>query len=203
MAAPYPTLRRLARSGQEGERCDLCGAGVPEEHRHLLERGSRTLRCACYACALLFQSQSTGRYRLIPTRVRLLEGFQLSDEAWDELLIPVGLAFFVFDSAAGRVICLYPSPAGATQCNLGLEAWQDLEAANPVLRSMEPDVEALLVNRVGESRQYLIVPIDECYRLTGIVRSRWHGLSGGAELWGAVAVFFAQLTERAEVVVCA
>ncbi len=41
----------------------------------------------------------------------------------------------------------YPSPMGATESLLRLEAWKELEAANPVLATLEPDVEALLVDR--------------------------------------------------------
>ena len=56
--------------------------------------------------------------------------------------------------------------------------------ANPVLESLEPDVEALLVNRVGHAREasaaeYYIAPIDACYQLVGLIRVHWRGLSGG------------------------
>ena len=36
---------------------------------------------------------------------------------------------------------------------------------------MEPDVEALLINRVGPAREYFLAPIDECYRLVGLIRT--------------------------------
>ena len=58
---------------------------------------------------------------------------------------------------------MYPSPAGATESLLPLTAWTTLVADNPVLGQLEPDVEALLVNRVGESREYFLAPIDACY----------------------------------------
>jgi hypothetical protein len=67
---------------------------------------------------------------------------------------------------------------------------------------MEPDVEALLANRVGAARgvtaQYYVVPIDECYKLVGLIRLHWHGLSGGTEVWREVATFFSSLKARAE-----
>jgi hypothetical protein len=67
---------------------------------------------------------------------------------------------------------------------------------------MEPDVEALLVNRVGSARgytsaEYYLVPVDECYKLVGLIRAHWRGLSGGAEVWEEIAVFFNGLKQRA------
>ena len=48
-----------------------------------------------------------------------------------------------------------------------------------MLEGLEPDAEALIVNRLGSARQHAIVPIDECYRLVGLVRVSWEGISGG------------------------
>ena len=62
---------------------------------------------------------------------------------------------------------------------------------------LQPDVEALLVNRVGGTREYLLVPIDECYKLVGLIRTHWRGLSGGAEVWREIGAFFAALKTRA------
>ena len=59
-----------------------------------------------------------------------------------------------------------------------------------MLLSMQPDVEALLVNRVGSAREYFLVPIDECYKLVGLIRIHWRGLSGGSLVWGEIAEFF-------------
>lgn len=69
---------------------------------------------------------------------------------------------------------------------------------------MEADVEALLVNRVEYSRgtekaEYFIAPIDECYRLVGVIRAGWRGLSGGTEVWRDVHRFFDGLRRRAKV----
>ena len=61
---------------------------------------------------------------------------------------------------------------------------------------MEPDVEALLVNRVSADAEYLIVPIDECFRLVGIIRTHWKGLSGGTEVWKHIQQFFTNLRSR-------
>jgi hypothetical protein len=79
---------------------------------------------------------------------------------------------------------------------LPLEAWQELEQANPVLCELAPDVEALLVNRAGNARDYYRAPIDVCFKLVGLIRAHWHGLSGGTEVWREIARFFADLRER-------
>jgi hypothetical protein len=76
---------------------------------------------------------------------------------------------------------------------------------NPVLRQMEPDVEALLVNRVGYSPGsmnpvHYLAPIDVCYRLVGVIRAHWRGFSGGSEMWQEVERFFRDLNDRAETV---
>jgi len=59
------------------------------------------------------------------------------------------MAFFFYNSALGRVVAGYPSPGGATECELDLAAWDRLAAAHPLLGALAPDVEAILVNRVG------------------------------------------------------
>jgi hypothetical protein len=194
------TLRRLTRPREPGERCELCSARIPDEHRHLFDTEGRTLVCSCQACSLLFTSDAATRYLVVPSRMLYLADFQMSDVQWDDLLVPVNLAFFTHSSQAGRVVGLYPSPAGATESQLGLDTWRDLVAANPALERLEPDVEALLVNRVASAREHYIVPIDQCYRLVGMVRSGWRGLSGGTEVWRSVAAFFAEIKQRARVV---
>ena len=93
-----------------------------------------------------------------------------------------------------------PSPAGPTESLLSLDAWDEIAGQNARLREMHPDVEALLVNRVGEKREYFIAPIDECYKLVGLIRSKWHGLSGGTETWQAIDGFFASLKDRSQTV---
>jgi len=199
-AGPLASLRRLARTRDQEERCELCGAPIPPEHRHLFDERTEALVCACQACALLFTGQARARYRPVPTRVLSLPDLVLDEERWESLDVPVGLAFFARSTRLGRVVARYPSPAGPTESQLALATWAEMEAANPVLAELQPDVEALLVNRVGTAADNLVVPIDQCYALVGLVRTGWRGLSGGPEVWGAVATFFASLRSRAEVV---
>jgi hypothetical protein len=180
------------------ERCELCNEPIAPSHRHMLDLRDRELLCVCRACAILFDSRaaSSGHYRLVRDRRLRIADLELSDLAWEALRLPVEMAFFFHSSAEGRVMAFYPSPLGPTESLLGLEAWEDLEAANPVLRTLEPDVEALLVNRAQGARQHWIVPIDECYGLVGLIRTRWRGLTGGRDVWQEIGRFFEELDRR-------
>jgi hypothetical protein len=195
-------LARLAREAavereRELDRCDLCGEPIPPEHRHLFDLSTRELMCACQACRLLFERPAAGgggaHYRLVPDRRLELEDFVMDDAAWARLRIPVEMAFFFYSSEAERVQAFYPGPMGATESLLELGAWDDLARDNPVLDTLEPDVEALLVNRARGARGYFVVPIEDCYRLAGLIRTRWRGLSGGEEVWKEIDVFFKEV----------
>ena len=191
-------LRQVMRDSPRSSavtRCELCGMEIPSvRHRHLLELAPREVRCACDACALRFHDVVGGKYRLIPRDARPLIDFQISDSHWDGLAIPINLAFFFHSSLEDRVVAMYPSPAGATESLLSLESWELLVADNPVLGEMESDVEALLVKRIGTTWQYYLAPIDTCYKLVGLIRTRWRGLSGGKELWEEIENFFDELS---------
>jgi hypothetical protein len=162
----------------------------------LLEPAKRQIVCACEACALLFCGQAGAHYLRIPHRIRPLSDFQMTDMQWEALMIPISLAFFYRDGASSRMVAMYPSPAGATESLLSLEAWDEIRAQNRALQVMEPDVEALLVNRVSKIPEYFLVPIDECFRLVGIIRTHWKGLSGGTEVWKHIQQFFDHLRAR-------
>jgi hypothetical protein len=192
-------LHRLAQSRVPEERCEFCSASIAPRHRHLLEIPQRKLICVCEPCAFRFQGVVGGRYKLIPRTARWLSDFHLTQQQWDNLALPINLTFFYHDSAAAKVIAMYPSPAGATESLLPAKNWDELASQNQVLGGIESDVEALLVNRVGLNREYYIVPMDVCYELVGHIRTHWRGLSGGEKVWEAIDNFFAQLREHAEV----
>lgn len=188
-------LRRFAKPRSMQERCELCDAPLADDHAHLVEIANRKLVCSCDACALLFSSQGAAKYRRVPRRVRYLPDFRLSDVAWESLHLPINLAFFLHSTPAGRVVAQYPSPAGATESLVTLEAWQTLVEDNPVLRDLEPDVESLLVNRVGTARECYLAGIDKCYELVGLIRKHWRGFSGGTAVWYEINRFFARLKQ--------
>jgi hypothetical protein len=147
---------------------------------------------------LLFSNQGAGggKYLLVPQRYLALPDFYITDEQWDELMIPINMAFIFRSTGAKHVMAIYPSPAGAMESLLDLEGWEALASSNPILNDLEPDVEALLVNRVKNAREYYIVPIDVCYQLIGLIRISWKGLSGGQEVWEALEKFFADLRTK-------
>ena len=185
--------RARARPGAE-EQCELCAEPLDAGHRHLLDLHSRRLLCACRACTILFDRSGAGggHYRLIPDRVVAVEDAGLDDQTWQSFGIPVEMAFFFHSSAAGRVVAFYPSPVGATESLLDLDAWDDR-----LLAELESDVEALLVNRTQRRREHWIVPVDRCYELVGLVRTHWKGFGGGGEVWAALDGFFDKLRKEA------
>jgi Family of unknown function (DUF5947) len=190
---PLASLRQWTRPRKRPNHpCELCGVELAVEHDHVLDLKERQLACACMACTILF-SDGNARYKRVRRRAEMLQKFQLSDTGWDSLLIPIELAFFFHSTTAGRPIAMYPSPAGPTESLLELTAWKDLVGENPTLGELAPDVEALLVNRVGEAREYYLVSIDRCYELVGLIRLHWRGLSGGTEVWKHITSFFDDL----------
>jgi|SRR5215469_6089605 len=189
---PLTALRRMARPRIDVEQCEFCSQPLETCHRHLLEINTRKIVCVCDPCALRFESV-IGRFKLIPRDARKLQDFEMTDAQWDSLALPIQLAFFFHSTPAQKTIALYPSPGGATESLLSLEAWNALVAANPVLARMEPDVEALLVDRLRNHHEYFVTPIDACFELVGLIRLHWRGFSGGDKAWGEIERFFARL----------
>jgi hypothetical protein len=205
------TLRRINGSRPQvapGERCEMCSAPLADEHQHVVDLNSRSLMCACRPCYLLFTDQQAAlRYRAVPARYLAFPGFRLSRSDWDDLQIPVGLAFLFENSVQQRVVAFYPGPAGATESELPLSAWQRVLDTNPGLDTVLPDVEALLVHGGrevdDESSTCHVVPIDACYELVGRMRATWRGFDGGQEAHAAMAAFFAMVDARSTpVTVC-
>ena len=202
-------MRSLARAGAASrfapgtgpvtadERCDLCHMTIPDDHRHLLHLVERRIVCACEACWAMRSGDPD--YRPAGMRTLWLAGFDCDDELWGRLRVPIGLAFVMRTTVADGVIAFYPSPAGATESELPEEAWDMLVTRNPVLAELDPDAEALIINRLADPPEYAIAPIDQCYALVGLVKSRWEGISGGDALELAVPEFFVGLRARATV----
>jgi Family of unknown function (DUF5947) len=150
LAARGARSERDAGAAADAERCEMCREVLDERHGHVVDTEKRSLVCACRACYLLFTHEGAagGRYRSVPEHVYHDPDRPLTDADWNELQIPVAMAFFFFNSALGRVVAGYPSPGGATECELDLAAWDRLAAAYPLLGALAPDVEAIFVNRV-------------------------------------------------------
>jgi Family of unknown function (DUF5947) len=193
------TPGRGEAAGSELEHCELCREVLTDRHGHLVDTDKRSLACACRACYLLFTQEGAGggRYRAVPERICHDPSRTLSDLDWNDLQIPVAMAFFFYNSAIGRVVAGYPSPAGPTECELDLQAWDRIAAEQPLLREMVPDVEAILVNRTELGNEVFLIPIDMCYALVGELRMYWTGFDGGAEVRTALATFMTGLRHRA------
>jgi hypothetical protein len=192
-------LRRLQmRQMPEGPQpieanCDLCGTSMPEDHRHLLQLEERSIVCVCESCWALRSGDA--EYRPTGSRVVWLDELDLPDDLWARFRIPIGLAFFL--RTGGGVVAFYPSPAGATESELDLGVWDELVARNPLLEALEPEAETLIVDRTAGSLRCAIAPTDEAYRLVGLVKLSWRGISGGPDVEKAIARFFDGLRERA------
>jgi Family of unknown function (DUF5947) len=181
------------------EKCEFCAVEIPAAHGHVADLDHSSLVCTCRACYLLFTHSQAGRgrYRAVPDRYLADPARPMTAAEWEDLEIPVGLAFFLRSSDTGAVTGFYPSPAGATECRLDLVAWDRLVAAHPLLGVMAPDVEAVLISRTDEGVEHFLVPVDACYELAGRMRLHWRGFDGGAEARRSIADFLGQVRSRA------
>lgn len=200
-ARTLATLRRYVRRPEAEERCDLCSEVIRAHprHEHLLERERPQVACSCTPCALLFPVDAERRYLRIPKDVYRLDGFVMTEDQWDQLAIPVRMAYIQLHTTSGEPRAYYPSPAGATESLLSLDGWDELAGANPSLHRMRRGVEALLINRIGEAREHYIAPIDRCFELVGLIRINWRGLSGGQDVWQRVGDYFATMSRQSQV----
>ena len=189
LAKPKPPEPAAAVS--DVERCDLCQTTVPSDHRHMLNLYERQIVCVCESCWALRSGDA--EFRPTGSRTLWLEDFELPEEIWAQFRIPIGLAFFMHSSVTDCVVAMYPSPAGATESELHFETWSRLAAMNPVLRDLEPDAEALIVNRMADPPMFAIAPIDRCYLLVGLVKASWEGISGGGGVEHAIERYFGEL----------
>ena len=227
-AGPLAVLQRIrvgrgsgAPEVRPGERCEMCAEPIADDHSHVVNVGTRSLLCTCRACYLLFTRKDASlAFRAVPDRYLSLPAETVGAQTWNELQIPVGIVFFFRNSALDRMVSFYPSPAGATESELPLGAWQRVVSQTSVLSAMAPDVEALLVRRTDEptaapdtvghidavSRddndiptehfESFLVPIDACYELVGQLRRLWRGFDGGQQAHAAIDGFFDRVRAR-------
>jgi hypothetical protein len=198
-APPPPRQAPVRRAAPDDEeRCEFCATEIASEHGHLVHLGRRALLCVCRACYLLFTQEGAARglFRSVPDRYLLLPATDGDRSWWRALEVPVSLAFFVRETG-GRVRGLYPSPASATEAEVPPDAWSEAVQQHPVLDTLAPEVEALLVRADDAALRAFIVPIDACYELVGRLRLSWQGLTGGDEARAALDACFERITARA------
>jgi hypothetical protein len=204
----YDVLARIRASRsapeQAGERCEMCSEAIADEHQHVVNVEGRQLMCVCRGCYLLFtETNAELRYRSVPDRYLHFPDFALDRREWELLQIPVGFAFFFRNSALNQTVAFYPGPAGATESELDLSAWNGIRAADPRVDMLAEDTEALLV-RVPDDQSCPpdchLVPIDACYEFVGRMRMLWRGFDGGQDVRAFIDDFFTTVTARSKVV---
>ena len=207
--SPLGTLRRITASrptASVDERCDMCSTPVPGEHQHVVDLTSRSLMCTCRPCYLLFTDQQAElRYRAVPARYLSFPGFLLGQSDWDDLQIPVGLAFLFRNTRPGpgrgvlpgsrrshrvRAVAGRLGPGAGRQPGSGHGAPGRGGAAGPRRRSRRRSD----AGQAGFTCH--VVPIDACYELVGRMRRTWRGFDGGQEARAALDDFFAMVDAR-------
>ncbi|MGH9413873.1 MAG: DUF5947 family protein [Terriglobales bacterium] len=184
--AALQRLRRTPAANPEATRCEFCAQPLAPRHEHVITVDAGTVQCACIACALLFDREGQPLRRL-PRDARFLAGFDLEPLEWAALAIPVKLAFLTGLEAH------YPSPGGLVTAAIEREVWDDIGSRHTELQSIRPGLEALLVNYLEQPHQLFIAPLDQCYRLAGLVRSAWTGFSGGPDVGRIIRAFCLEL----------
>jgi hypothetical protein len=192
-----PSDVRPPAAAGAADACGMCGSAVTVSHGHVADLEKSALLCACRACSLLFTQDGAvrGRYRAVPDRYLRDPSRELSAAQWDDLDIPVGLAFFLRSSRDPQVRGFYPSPAGVTECLVDNRVWEQLAGAFPLLAEAQPDVEAILISRTESGVACFLVPVDACYELAGLVRLYWRGFDGNDAMESA-ARFVADIELR-------
>jgi hypothetical protein len=191
------TLRKIASPPnlkETKEKCFFCGASLADTHSHLIDTSVMKFMCACEACKIIMADKNG--LKSLPNRYIALDDFNLDNELWADFLIPVNMAFFIVSSSRNSAVAYYPAAAGATESKLKMDAWSRLVKLNPVLESLSPDLEALLINRLDETPQYFLVPVDSCYELIGRIRTSWKGIFGGKEVNDTTREFFNNLKTK-------
>lgn len=184
-------LRRFREASTDATRCAFCGMAVESAHPHRLDPEGWQVICACNACDR--DRADEPRLRRVGHRVEKIEDPRVGERMLMVVDVPVGLAFFTRTRRAANVF--YPAPTGTAEARIDVETWAALEAELPEVARLEPEVEAIVVSL--SPRRTFVVPIDECFRLAGMLRSAWVGWSGGAEARSAIEDFFATLETRA------
>ncbi len=197
--SPAPPARGVPAQGSPGaatetEACDLCGVGIPDEHRHLLHLTERRIVCSCETCWAMRSGE--GDYRPTGNRTLWLAGLEVPDDLWAGFQIPIGLAFFMESTVTGCVVAMYPSPGGATESELHFESWAGCGA--------QPRAGGSGARHRGTHRQPDGRPADLRHRADRpLLRADRHhqggleGISGGPGVQVAVDRFFEGLRAEA------
>lgn len=189
---------RAMVTGSSVEECELCAQHIAAEHEHLLEPDQRRVFCTCRDCASLFvqeQQRQGARYLRVERRAARIHDLDFSESTWNDLGVPVGLAFFTTRNRTGEVVATFPGRAGIIESFVPLRVWSLLEQRFPVLKAILPEVEALLLRHTPRHRDAFQLSIDHCYELTSVMRSAETPLISPES--APVQAFFARLDRAA------
>jgi hypothetical protein len=152
-----------------------------------LTRGERTItrvRLLSRLCGAIYFSASRERMQAC------------SSEAWEiasELEDPEALAY----ACAARRRALW-DPGHLEE---RLEASTRMLTLASQVGSLELELQAhawLVVDLLERGdREAFLAPIDDCYALVALIRSRWKGFAGGEEVWREIDGFFDRLRAQA------
>ena len=99
---------------------------------------------------------------------------------WESLLIPISLAFFFHSTPAERVRGRISQSGRGHRIALGIwKPGRRWSTRTPCWPRCNPTSRPCWSIAWAAQRSYYRVPIDECYKLVGLIRVHWRGLSGG------------------------
>ena len=128
----------------------MCSEPIADEHQHVVNVEGRQLMCVCRGCYLLFtDTDAKLRFRAVPDRYLVFPGFRAGPPALGGPADTGRVGVLFPNSSLDRTVAFYPGPAGATESELDLAAWNDIRAADPRVDMLADDTEAVLV-RVPE-----------------------------------------------------
>ena len=202
---PFGVLRRVhaaARAAGTGRARATCAPSrSATTHSHVANIADRRLMCTCRGCYLLFTAAGGRR----PADARGARRSTASSttsrsprQQWDDLAIPVDLVFLFRQSDAedadGRAAArrLLPEPGRRDRVRARPRRRGSGSPRRTRRSATWPTTsQAALLRRTGPGEfTCLLVPIDACYELVGLVRKHWTGFSGGAEVWQRIDEFF-------------
>ena len=197
----FEVLRRFAKARVPVERCDLCGVEVAPMHDHLIDpvRAPARLRLWRLRGAL----QRAGRHQVqagAPAR----DGARRAHHQ----RCPVGGApaadrpgLLLRQHAAGAGGGVLPEPGRRHRVAAGARDLGGDPARAPGPRATcSPTFRRCSSTGSGAARRPTVcylVPIDQCFRLVGIIRMHWKGFTGGTAVWEEIDRFFADLGRMA------
>ena len=156
-----------------------------------------SLRMRCLRVALRRHggSEIQARFR---TASNSSPNFEMTDGQWESLMIPINWpSSFAPASRTERSRSIPARRARLNRCCRSTHGQRSSRAIRVCIHS-SPTSRLCSSIAYGHAHgltraEYYIAPIDECYKLVGLIRTNWKGLSGGTEVWDEVGRFFAEL----------